>query len=93
MWSRVVGPAEKSSCRQLIPINSGLSSAAHCINGHLLRTGQEVYARYHLAPPRWSCRSDSQRQGLITAVADDASTKRPRQVAHNMGFEGEAGYR
>jgi hypothetical protein len=45
------------------------SIAARSIDGHLLRTGQEVYAWYRLAPQRWSFRSDSQRQDLITAIA------------------------
>ncbi|MBB5956082.1 hypothetical protein FHS29_002668 [Saccharothrix tamanrassetensis] len=45
------------------------SIAARTIDGHLLRTGQEVYAWYKLAPQRWSFRSDSQRQDLIAAIA------------------------
>ncbi|MET9627262.1 ATP-binding protein [Lentzea sp. NPDC006480] len=45
------------------------SIAARSIDGHLLRTGQEVYAWYRLAPQRWSFRSDSQRQDLIAAIA------------------------
>ncbi|MEV0681100.1 ATP-binding protein [Actinosynnema sp. NPDC050436] len=45
------------------------SIAARSIDGHLLRTGQEVYAWYKLAPQRWSFRSDSQRQDLIAAIA------------------------
>jgi hypothetical protein len=43
--------------------------AARSIDGHLLRTGQDVYAWYRLAPQRWSFRSDSQRQDLIAAIA------------------------
>src|SRR5437879_2109824 len=42
---------------------------ARSIDGHLLRTGQDVYAWYRLAPQRWSFRSDSQRQDLIAAIA------------------------
>ncbi|MDX8055600.1 ATP-binding protein [Lentzea sp. BCCO 10_0798] len=45
------------------------SISARSIDGHLLRTGQEVYAWYRLAPQRWSFRSDSQRQDLIAAIA------------------------
>jgi hypothetical protein len=45
------------------------SISARSIDGHLLRTGQEVYAWYKLAPQRWSFRSDSQRQDLIAAIA------------------------
>ncbi|EHY90410.1 ATP-binding protein [Saccharomonospora azurea] len=45
------------------------SIAARSIDGHLLRTGQEVYAWYRLAPQRWSFRSDSQRRDLIAAIA------------------------
>jgi len=45
------------------------SIAARSIDGHLLRTGQDVYAWYRLAPQRWSFRSDSQRQDLIAAIA------------------------
>ena len=45
------------------------SIAARSIDGHLLRTGQDVYAWYRLGPQRWSFRSDSQRQDLITAIA------------------------
>ncbi|GAB3872210.1 ATP-binding protein [Kibdelosporangium lantanae] len=43
--------------------------AARSIDGHLLRTGHDVYAWYRLAPQRWSFRSDSQRQDLIAAIA------------------------
>lgn len=39
------------------------------IDGHVLRTALDVYAWYRLAPQRWSFRSDSQRQGLIQAIA------------------------
>ncbi len=45
------------------------SIAARSIDGHLLRTGQDVYAWYRLSPQRWSFRSDSQRQDLIAAIA------------------------
>ncbi|HEY1574140.1 MAG TPA: ATPase, partial [Pseudonocardiaceae bacterium] len=43
--------------------------SARSIDGHLLRTGQDVYAWYRLGPQRWSFRSDSQRQDLIAAIA------------------------
>ena len=49
------------------------SILARSIDGHLLRTSQEVYAWYRLAPQRWSFRSDSQRQDLITAIAGQYS--------------------
>ncbi len=45
------------------------SIGARSIDGHLLRTSQDVYAWYRLAPQRWSFRSDSQRQDLIAAIA------------------------
>ncbi|SDK69071.1 AAA-like domain-containing protein [Actinopolyspora mzabensis] len=45
------------------------SIAARSIDGHLLRTGQDVFAWYRLSPQRWSFRSDSQRQDLIAAIA------------------------
>ncbi|MER7015841.1 ATP-binding protein [Saccharopolyspora sp. NPDC000359] len=45
------------------------SIAARSIDGHILRTDQQVYAWYRLAPQRWSFRSDSQREGLIAAIA------------------------
>ena len=45
------------------------SIAVRSIDGHLVRTGQDVYAWYRLAPQRWSFRSDSQRQDLIAAIA------------------------
>jgi hypothetical protein len=45
------------------------SIAARSIDGHLLRTGQDVYAWYRLSPQRWSFRSDSQRRDLIAAIA------------------------
>ena len=45
------------------------SIAARSIDGHLLRTGNDVYAWYRLAPQRWSFRSDSQRRDLIAAIA------------------------
>ncbi|GAB2991334.1 ATP-binding protein [Saccharothrix stipae] len=53
---------------QAVP-NYTPSISARSIDGHLLRTGQEVYAWYRLAPQRWSFRSDSQRQDLIAAIA------------------------
>ncbi|MGH3905437.1 MAG: ATP-binding protein [Pseudonocardiaceae bacterium] len=45
------------------------SIALRSIDGHLVRTGQEVYAWYRLSPQRWSFRSDAQRQDLIHAIA------------------------
>ncbi len=45
------------------------SIALRSIDGHLVRTGHDVYAWYRLAPQRWSFRSDSQRQDLIHAIA------------------------
>ncbi|MQA08034.1 MAG: ATPase [Pseudonocardiaceae bacterium] len=45
------------------------SIAARSIDGHLLRTGHEVYAWYRLSSQRWSFRSDSQRRDLIAAIA------------------------
>ncbi|WP_243659117.1 ATP-binding protein [Tamaricihabitans halophyticus] len=45
------------------------SIAARSIDGHLLRTGTEVYAWYRLGPQRWSFRSDSQRRDLVAAIA------------------------
>nr|WP_169733002.1 ATP-binding protein [Haloechinothrix halophila] len=45
------------------------SIAARSIDGHLLRTGQEIYAWYRLSTQRWSFRSDSQRRDLIAAIA------------------------
>ncbi|MEU4249259.1 ATPase, partial [Amycolatopsis sp. NPDC026612] len=45
------------------------SIAVRSIDGHLVRTGVEVYAWYRLAPQRWSFRSDSQRRDLIAAIA------------------------
>ena len=45
------------------------SIALRSIDGHLVRTGHDVYAWYRLAPQRWSFRSDSQRQDLIQAIA------------------------
>ena len=53
---------------QSVPVYTP-SIAARSIDGHLLRTGQEVYAWYRLAPQRWSFRSDSQRRDLIAAIA------------------------
>ncbi|WP_374201988.1 ATP-binding protein [Actinokineospora sp. PR83] len=57
-----------------LPGESGLPSytpeiAARSIDGHLLRTGGDVFAWYRLGPQRWSFRSDSQRQDLIAAIA------------------------
>ncbi len=49
------------------------SIAARSIDGHLLRTGQDVFAWYRLSPQRWSFRSDSQRQDLIGAIAGQYS--------------------
>lgn len=45
------------------------SIAVRSIDGHLIRTGQEVYAWYRLGSQRWSFRSDSQRQDLVHAIA------------------------
>src|SRR5439155_3273443 len=45
------------------------SIMARSIDGHLLRTGHDVFAWYRLAPQRWSFRSDSQRQDLIARIA------------------------
>ncbi|MBP2473885.1 hypothetical protein JOF53_002757 [Crossiella equi] len=45
------------------------SISVRSIDGHLVRSGQDVYAWYRLAPQRWSFRSDSQRQDLIHAIA------------------------
>ena len=45
------------------------SILARSIDGHLLRTGHDVFAWYRLAPQRWSFRSDSQRQDLIARIA------------------------
>ncbi|HKS43769.1 MAG TPA: ATP-binding protein [Amycolatopsis sp.] len=45
------------------------SIALRSIDGHLVRTGHEVYAWYRLAPQRWSFRSDSQRRDLTAAIA------------------------
>ncbi|GAA2349060.1 ATP-binding protein [Saccharopolyspora halophila] len=53
---------------QSIP-NYTPSIAARSIDGHLLRTGQDVFAWYRLSSQRWSFRSDSQRQDLIAAIA------------------------
>jgi hypothetical protein len=49
------------------------SILARSVDGHLLRTSQEVYAWYKLAPQRWSFRSDSQRQDLVNAIAGQYS--------------------
>jgi AAA-like domain/LAGLIDADG-like domain len=53
---------------QAVP-NYTPSISARTIDGHLLRTGQDVYAWYRLGAQRWSFRSDSQRQDLIEAIA------------------------
>ncbi len=53
---------------QSVPVYTP-SIAARSIDGHLLRTGQEIYAWYRLSPQRWSFRSDSQRRDLIAAIA------------------------
>lgn len=45
------------------------SISTRSIDGHLLRTGHDVFAWYRLGPQRWSFRSDSQRQELIAAIA------------------------
>ncbi|GAB2760220.1 ATP-binding protein [Salinifilum aidingensis] len=45
------------------------SIAARSIDGHILRTNQDVFAWYRLSPQRWSFRSDGQRQDLIAAIA------------------------
>lgn len=39
------------------------------IDGHLLRTSEEVWAWYCLAPQRWSFRADADRERLITTIA------------------------
>ncbi len=39
------------------------------IDGHLARTGDQVYAWYRLAPQRWSFRSDAERSQLIRVIA------------------------
>lgn len=62
------GRGRRLSGEQAIPTYTP-SIAARSIDGHLLRTGNEVYAWYRLAPQRWSFRSDSQRQDLIAAIA------------------------
>lgn len=58
------GPGDEQSIPNYTP-----SIAARSIDGHLLRTGQDVFAWYRLSPQRWSFRSDSQRQDLIAAIA------------------------
>src|SRR5690349_1433658 len=45
------------------------SIALRSIDGHLTRTADTVFAWYRLAPQRWSFRGDTQRSGLIEAVA------------------------
>ncbi|MBA8825543.1 hypothetical protein FHX42_002894 [Saccharopolyspora lacisalsi] len=62
----------KRSGEQAVPSYTP-SIAARSIDGHLLRTGQDVFAWYRLSPQRWSFRSDSQRQDLITAIAGQYS--------------------
>jgi hypothetical protein len=45
------------------------SIALRSIDGHVVRTGDTVFAWYRLAPQRWSFRGDTQRFGLIEAIA------------------------
>lgn len=40
------------------------------IDGHLLRTGEEVWAWYRLPPQRWSFRADADREHLISTIAN-----------------------
>ncbi|MGW3471323.1 ATP-binding protein [Saccharopolyspora sp. NPDC000995] len=58
------GPGDDQSIPNYTP-----SIAVRSIDGHVLRTGQDVFAWYRLSPQRWSFRSDSQRQDLIAAIA------------------------
>ncbi|MBB5156154.1 ATP-binding protein [Saccharopolyspora phatthalungensis] len=58
------GPGDEQSIPNYTP-----SISARSIDGHLVRTGQDVFAWYRLSPQRWSFRSDSQRQDLIAAIA------------------------
>lgn len=53
---------------QIVPTYTP-SIAVRSIDGHLVRTGQDVFAWYRLSAQRWSFRSDSQRQDLISAIA------------------------
>jgi AAA-like domain len=67
-------PAKPKQANRRLPGEQAIpqytpSIAARSIDGHLLRTGHEVYAWYRLAPQRWSFRSDSQRRDLIAAIA------------------------
>jgi hypothetical protein len=67
-------PAERGRRGRRLPGEQAIPSytpsiAARSIDGHLLRTGHEVYAWYRLAPQRWSFRSDSQRRDLVAAIA------------------------
>lgn len=45
------------------------SIALRSIDGHVVRTADTVVAWYRLAPQRWSFRGDTQRIGLIEAIA------------------------
>ena len=72
----VKAPREKESRRKhrKLPGEQAIPSytpeiSARSIDGHLLRTGNDVFAWYRLAPQRWSFRSDTQRQDLIAAIA------------------------
>ncbi|WP_290058081.1 ATP-binding protein [Amycolatopsis solani] len=62
------GKTRRLTGEQAIPAYTP-SIAVRSIDGHLVRTGFEVYAWYRLAPQRWSFRSDSQRRDLIAAIA------------------------
>jgi hypothetical protein len=62
------GKKRRLSGEQIVPDYTP-SIAARTIDGHLLRTGQDVFAWYRLSSQRWSFRSDSQRQDLISAIA------------------------
>lgn len=44
------------------------SISARSIDGHILRTADQVFAWYRLQPQRWSFRSDQQRDGVIQAI-------------------------
>lgn len=68
------GPAKPTAANRRLPGEQAIPSytpsiALRSIDGHLVRTGHEVYAWYRLAPQRWSFRSDSQRRELIAAIA------------------------
>ncbi|HET6505072.1 MAG TPA: ATP-binding protein [Amycolatopsis sp.] len=67
-------PAKPKAATRRLPGEQAIPSytpsiALRSIDGHLVRTGHEVYAWYRLAPQRWSFRSDSQRRDLIAAIA------------------------